>query len=72
MSSEASPAVGSENGATANVTPGVNAAEGQETRVPHIRIVPHIVDVRHCLYFDVMNREVPANTVLKVGRFTEK
>ncbi|KAJ2003600.1 hypothetical protein GGI02_003100 [Coemansia sp. RSA 2322] len=41
-------------------------------RVPHIRIVPHIVDVRHCLYFDVMNRDVPESAVLKVGRFTEK
>ncbi|KAJ2732480.1 hypothetical protein IW152_003756 [Coemansia sp. BCRC 34962] len=43
-----------------------------EVRVPHIRIVPHIVDVRHCLYFDVMNRDVGEGSVLKVGRFTEK
>ncbi|KAJ1822603.1 hypothetical protein LPJ75_000342 [Coemansia sp. RSA 2598] len=73
MSSDASPAVGSDNnGPTANGTPGASAADSQEKRVPHIRIVPHIVDVRHCLYFDVMNREVPEGTVLKVGRFTEK
>ncbi|KAJ2848275.1 hypothetical protein J3B02_003987, partial [Coemansia erecta] len=73
MSSEASPAMGSDNGATAHATPGASTGEsGREKRVPHIRIVPHIVDVRHCLYFDVMNREVPENTVLKVGRFTEK
>ncbi|OMJ28638.1 putative E3 ubiquitin-protein ligase dma1 [Smittium culicis] len=43
----------------------------QET-APHIRIVPHIVDVRHCLYFDVIDRDVPESLVLKVGRFTEK
>ncbi|OMJ26045.1 putative E3 ubiquitin-protein ligase dma1 [Smittium culicis] len=40
--------------------------------VPHIRIVPHIVDVRNCLYFDVIDRDVPESLVLKVGRFTEK
>ncbi|KAJ2045702.1 hypothetical protein GGH13_009438, partial [Coemansia sp. S155-1] len=44
----------------------------EQQRVPHIRIVPHIVDVRHCLYFDVMNRDVAEGSVLKVGRFTEK
>ncbi|PVU99055.1 hypothetical protein BB560_005484, partial [Smittium megazygosporum] len=42
------------------------------SQVPHIRIVPHIVDVRHCLYFDVIDRDVPEDTVLKVGRFTDK
>ncbi|KAJ1822490.1 hypothetical protein LPJ60_002015, partial [Coemansia sp. RSA 2675] len=47
-------------------------ADSTEARVPHIRIVPHIVDVRHCLYFDVMNRDVAEGSVLKVGRFTEK
>ncbi|PVV00751.1 hypothetical protein BB560_004855 [Smittium megazygosporum] len=40
--------------------------------VPHIRIAPHIVDVRHCLYFDVIDREVPENFLIKVGRFTDK
>ncbi|KAJ1916708.1 hypothetical protein H4219_003628 [Mycoemilia scoparia] len=39
---------------------------------PHIRIVPHIVDVRRCLYFEVMDRDVPEGEVLRVGRFTEK
>ncbi|OLY84779.1 putative E3 ubiquitin-protein ligase dma1 [Smittium mucronatum] len=43
-----------------------------QTSIPHIRIVPHIVDVRHCLYFDVIDRDVPESLVLKVGRFTEK
>ncbi|KAI9477684.1 SMAD/FHA domain-containing protein, partial [Coemansia mojavensis] len=37
-----------------------------------LRIVPHIVDVRKDLFFEVMDREVPENTRLKVGRFTEK
>ncbi|KAJ2709016.1 hypothetical protein H4R19_004461, partial [Coemansia spiralis] len=41
-------------------------------RVPHIRIVPHILDMRKDLYFEVMDRDVPESTVLKVGRFTEK
>jgi hypothetical protein len=30
------------------------------------------MDVRHCLYFDVIDREVPEGVVLKVGRFTDK
>ncbi|KAJ1733239.1 hypothetical protein LPJ72_002967 [Coemansia sp. Benny D160-2] len=46
--------------------------EKPEERVPHIRIVPHIVDVHKGLYFDVMSRSVPDGTVLKVGRFTDK
>ncbi|KAJ2742775.1 hypothetical protein GGI20_004233 [Coemansia sp. BCRC 34301] len=50
----------------------VGTEGGGESRVPHIRIVPHIVDVRHCLYFDVMNRDVAEGSILKVGRFTEK
>ncbi|KAJ2077322.1 hypothetical protein H4R24_005203 [Coemansia sp. RSA 988] len=44
----------------------------QQTHVPHIRIVPHIVDVRKDLYFEVMDRDVSESTLLKVGRFTEK
>ncbi|KAI9500038.1 hypothetical protein GGI25_003040 [Coemansia spiralis] len=48
------------------------AADKAEPRVPHIRIVPHIVDVHNSLYFDVMSRDVPESTVLKVGRFTDK
>ncbi|KAJ2612271.1 hypothetical protein H4S08_002769 [Coemansia sp. RSA 1365] len=46
--------------------------EQQQTNVPHIRIVPHIVDVRKDLYFEVMDRDVSESTLLKVGRFTEK
>ncbi|KAJ1938919.1 hypothetical protein EC988_007449, partial [Linderina pennispora] len=76
MSSELSAGTtpGGANNAAFQQSPAVAAGEGQAdpTRVPHIRIVPHIVDVRHCLYFDVMDRDVPENTVLKVGRFTEK
>ncbi|PVU91250.1 hypothetical protein BB559_004223 [Furculomyces boomerangus] len=44
----------------------------EEKKIPHLRIVPHIVDVRHCLYFDVIDRDVPEDLILKVGRFTEK
>ncbi|KAJ2883170.1 hypothetical protein H4R27_002945 [Coemansia aciculifera] len=54
-----------------NIPPSSDSTSDQP-RVPHIRIVPHIVDVRHCLYFDVMNRDVAEGSVLKVGRFTEK
>ncbi|KAJ2450796.1 hypothetical protein EV183_004047 [Coemansia sp. RSA 2336] len=43
-----------------------------EQRLQRLRIVPHIVDVRKDLFFEVMDREVPENTRLKVGRFTEK
>ncbi|KAJ2448811.1 hypothetical protein GGF42_004978 [Coemansia sp. RSA 2424] len=56
-------------GETAPIT---DSSSEQQQRVPHIRIVPHIVDVRHCLYFDVMNRDVAEGSLLKVGRFTEK
>ncbi|KAJ1934045.1 hypothetical protein GGF37_006514, partial [Kickxella alabastrina] len=53
-------------------SPGITNSDDTSQRTPHIRIVPHIVDVRHCLYFDVMNRDVAEGTVLKVGRFTER
>ncbi|KAJ1728183.1 hypothetical protein LPJ61_004171 [Coemansia biformis] len=46
--------------------------QAEHPRVPHIRIVPHILDVRKDLYFEVMDRDVPESTILKVGRFTEK
>ncbi|KAI7826250.1 hypothetical protein BX661DRAFT_198874 [Kickxella alabastrina] len=41
-------------------------------RTPHIRIVPHIVDVRHCLYFDVMNRDVAEGTQMSRIAFKSK
>ncbi|OLY77993.1 E3 ubiquitin-protein ligase DMA2 [Smittium mucronatum] len=41
-------------------------------QIPHIRIAPHIVDVRQCLYFEVIDRQVPEGLVVKVGRFTDK
>ncbi|KAJ2500313.1 hypothetical protein GGH96_002810 [Coemansia sp. RSA 1972] len=47
-------------------------SECSNQRVLHLRIVPHMVDVRKDLYFEVMDREVVENTRLKVGRFTEK
>ncbi|KAI8867481.1 SMAD/FHA domain-containing protein, partial [Ramicandelaber brevisporus] len=39
---------------------------------PHIRIAPHIVDVRNSLYFEAIDRYVPDGKVLKVGRFTDR
>ncbi|KAJ2159053.1 hypothetical protein GGF46_003312 [Coemansia sp. RSA 552] len=57
---------------SAGSTPNRTEAAGEAARVPHIRIVPHIVDVRKDLYFEVMDRDVPEGTQLKVGRFTEK
>ncbi|KAJ1951564.1 hypothetical protein FBU59_000075 [Linderina macrospora] len=76
MSSELSAGTtpGGANNAGFQQSPAAVGGEGsaETPRIPHIRIVPHIVDVRHCLYFDVMDRDVPENTVLKVGRFTEK
>ncbi|KAJ2289735.1 hypothetical protein IWW55_006228, partial [Coemansia sp. RSA 2706] len=53
-------------------SPAQSEGKSGEQRQPHIRIVPHIVDVRKDLYFDVMDRFVAENTRLKVGRFTEK
>ncbi|KAJ1854902.1 hypothetical protein LPJ73_002406 [Coemansia sp. RSA 2703] len=71
MSSDAG--LNSDNAAATPVSAATGAGgEDAGQRIPHIRIVPHIVDVRHCLYFDVMNRDVAEGTVLKVGRFTEK
>ncbi|ORX95744.1 hypothetical protein K493DRAFT_218694 [Basidiobolus meristosporus CBS 931.73] len=42
------------------------------SQTPHIRIVPHIVDINKSLYFPIIESDVPEGTVLKVGRFTEK
>ncbi|KAI8866975.1 SMAD/FHA domain-containing protein, partial [Ramicandelaber brevisporus] len=39
---------------------------------PHIRVAPHIVDVRHSLYFEAIDRDVPVGTVIKIGRFTDR
>ncbi|KAK9718460.1 hypothetical protein K7432_005500 [Basidiobolus ranarum] len=41
-------------------------------QIPHIRIVPHIVDINKSLYFPIIESDVPEGTVLKIGRFTEK
>ncbi|OMJ21973.1 E3 ubiquitin-protein ligase DMA2 [Smittium culicis] len=49
-----------------------SSSKKSSKQIPHIRIAPHIVDVRHCLYFDVIDRQVPENTIIKVGRFTDK
>ncbi|KAG2182553.1 hypothetical protein INT43_007484 [Umbelopsis isabellina] len=38
---------------------------------PHIRIVPHLESTRS-LVFGVIERDVPENTLLKIGRFTDK
>ncbi|KAJ2808993.1 hypothetical protein H4R20_000461 [Coemansia guatemalensis] len=57
---------------TASSTGSPQSEQQQQTHVPHIRIVPHIVDVRKDLYFEVMDRDVSESTLLKVGRFTEK
>jgi len=38
---------------------------------PHIRIVPHLESTRS-LVFGVIERDVPDNTLLKIGRFTDK
>ncbi|ORY04177.1 hypothetical protein K493DRAFT_206156 [Basidiobolus meristosporus CBS 931.73] len=41
-------------------------------QIPHIRIVPHIVDLNKSLYFPIIETDVPEGTILKIGRFTEK
>lgn len=38
---------------------------------PHIRIVPHLESTRS-LVFGVIERDVAENTLLKIGRFTDK
>lgn len=37
----------------------------------HIRIVPHL-DTSHSLVFDIIERDLLSNTVLKIGRFTDR
>ncbi|KAI8138894.1 SMAD/FHA domain-containing protein [Fennellomyces sp. T-0311] len=44
---------------------------GQDAPIPHIRIVPHL-DSPRSLVFNVIEREVRDDTVLKIGRFTER
>ncbi|OZJ03615.1 hypothetical protein BZG36_03704, partial [Bifiguratus adelaidae] len=47
------------------------ASAPPSSRVPHIRIVPHL-DGHRSLRFDVIDREVPSGTIIKIGRFTDK
>ncbi|KAJ1979926.1 hypothetical protein H4R34_002647 [Dimargaris verticillata] len=58
------------NGETAAVEEG-NASITPAT-VPHIRFAPHIQDVRHSLYFEAIDRDVPSDCILKIGRFTDR
>lgn len=37
----------------------------------HLRIVPHL-DTSHSLVFDIIERDLLSDTVLKIGRFTDK
>ena len=37
----------------------------------HIRIVPHL-DTSHSLVFDIIERDLLTDTVLKIGRFTDR
>ncbi|OMH84183.1 E3 ubiquitin-protein ligase DMA2 [Zancudomyces culisetae] len=53
-------------------TPKPTTAHNKHSQHPHIRIVPNIIDVRHSLYFEVIDRDAPEGLVLKVGRFTDK
>ncbi|KAJ1966913.1 hypothetical protein H4R35_006866 [Dimargaris xerosporica] len=55
----------------------IAAAEGGNASaapaiVPHIRFAPHIQDVRHSLYFEAIDHDVPSDCVLKIGRFTDR
>lgn len=38
----------------------------------HVRIVPSIENPRRSLIFDVVDREIKAGTVVKIGRFTDR
>ncbi|RUS25843.1 hypothetical protein BC938DRAFT_471572 [Jimgerdemannia flammicorona] len=38
---------------------------------PHMRIVPHL-DSPRSLHFDVIDRDVPESTLIKIGRFTDR
>ncbi|PVU86121.1 hypothetical protein BB559_006024 [Furculomyces boomerangus] len=60
------------NSEPASQTENETKKTSKNNKIPHIRIVPHIVDVRQCLYFDVIDREVPDGMLIKVGRFTDK
>ncbi|CAG8503582.1 2501_t:CDS:2 [Ambispora gerdemannii] len=43
----------------------------QQEQTPSIRIVPHIEGPRS-LHFDIIEREVPESSIIKIGRFTDK
>ncbi|CAG8449052.1 6169_t:CDS:2 [Ambispora leptoticha] len=43
----------------------------QQEQTPSIRIVPHIEGPRS-LHFDIIEREVPEGSIIKIGRFTDK
>src|SRR6185436_6203507 len=43
----------------------------QPEQTPSIRIVPHVEGPRS-LQFDIIEREVPDGTNIKIGRFTDK
>jgi len=46
-------------------------SQDQKPKVPALRIVPHIEGSRS-LHFNIIEREVPEDVVIKIGRFTDK
>ena len=53
--------------------PSVNNSDdsGEQPRTAHIRIVPHL-DSSRSLVFSIIERDLTEDTVLKIGRFTDR
>lgn len=43
-----------------------------ETPKVHVRIVPSIDDPNRCIIFDIVDRELEAGAVIKIGRYSDR
>ncbi|KAI9278763.1 hypothetical protein BDA99DRAFT_600367 [Phascolomyces articulosus] len=55
-------------------TPTTLASTTTTSREPslHVRIVPNIENPSRCIIFDIVDREMKAGTMIKIGRFAER
>lgn len=56
-----------------SMSPAASSSSSSTNNVSvHVRIVPSIENPRRSLIFDVVDREIKAGTVVKIGRFTDR
>ncbi|KAI7879114.1 hypothetical protein K492DRAFT_148656 [Lichtheimia hyalospora FSU 10163] len=55
-----------------SMSPVASSSSSTNNTSVHVRIVPSIENPRRSLIFDVVDREIKAGTVVKIGRFTDR